>query len=153
MTIRIRKFRKTDAIQVSRMIKRAFRALILKPYSKQSVEAQIRGNSTKSLIEKANRIKYFVAVEKNRIFGVGGYDSKKVHTFFVEPKLQGKGIGKMIINKVLTEAKKDKLKSLKCWSTFYAEKFYKRYGFKKIKNIRVKFKETPITFVEMTKKL
>jgi len=149
----VRKFRKTDAIQVSGMIKRTFRALILKPYSKQSVEAQIKGNSPKSLIEKANKIKYFVAVEKNKIFGIGGYDTKKVRTFFVEPKLQGKGIGKMIINRVLSEAKKDNLKSLKCWSTFYAEKFYKHYGFKKIKKIKVKFKDTPIIFVEMIKKL
>jgi len=153
MAIRVRKFRKADATQVSRLIKEAFLALVFRPYTKSSVEAQIKDNSAKMLIEGAKNTNYFVATENNRILGVGGYDSKKVRTFFVKPGLQGRGIGRMIIERVLREAKEDGLKNLECWSTFYAEQFYTKFGFEKIKTIEVKSHGVPIIFVEMTKRL
>jgi len=153
MAIRVRKFRKADATQVSRLIKEAFLALVFRPYSKSNVEAQIKDNSAKILIERAKNINYFVATENNEILGVGGYDSEKVHTFFVKPQLQGRGIGRMIIERVLREAKKGKLKKLGCWSTFYAEQFYTKFGFRKIRNIEVKSDDVPIIFVEMTKRI
>ena len=151
--IRIRKFKKGDAIKVSNVIKKSFRSIISKNYTKESVEDQIKENSPKKILEKAKKVKYFVAVEKGKILGFGGYNEEKIHTFFVLPEMQGKGIGSRILEKVLTEAKKDWIKSLKCWSTFNAENFYSSFGFKKRKKLTLKTKNSSISFMEMVKEL
>ena len=151
--IRIRKFKKGDAIKVSNVIKKSFRSIISKNYSKKSVEDQIKENSPKKILEKAKKVKYFVAVEKGKIVGFGGYNEEKIHTFFVIPERHGKGIGSKILERVLTEAKKDGIKSLKCWSTFNAENFYSSFGFKKRKKLTLKTKNSSISFMEMVKEL
>ena len=151
--IRIRKFKKGDAIKVSNVIKKSFRSIISKNYTKESVEDQIKENSPKKILEKAKKVKYFVAVEKGKILGFGGYNEEKIHTFFVLPEMQGKGIGSRILEKVLTEAKKDGIESLKCWSSFNAENFYASFGFKKIKKLNLKTKNSSISFMEMVKEL
>ena len=140
--IRIRKFKKGDAIKVSNVIKKSFRSIISKNYTKESVEDQIKENSPKKILEKAKKVKYFVAVEKGKIVGFGGYNEEKIHTFFVIPERHGKGIGSKILERVLTEAKKDGIKSLKCWSTFNAENFYSSFGFKKRKKLTLKTKNS-----------
>ncbi len=145
----IRKFRKADAEQVSEVIKQAFLELVPKWYSKATVEDQIQLNSPANLIEEARKNKYFTVKKDGIILGVGGYNTNKIRTFFVKPKLQGQGIGKMIMEKVLMEAKKEGFKSLKCWSTLNAVNFYSKIGFKKIKKIKLKSKNSSITFVEM----
>ena len=151
--IRIRKFKKGDAIKVSNVIIKSFRSIISKNYTKESVEDQIKENSPKKILEKAKKVKYFVAVEKGKIVGFGGYNEEKIHTFFVIPERHGKGIGSKILERVLTEAKKDGIKSLKCWSTFNAENFYSSFGFKKRKKLTLKTKNSSISFMEMVKEL
>src|SRR3989344_6592060 len=153
MSTQIRKFQSQDAIKVSNVIKKGFRSIISKNYTKESVEDQIKENSPKKIIEKAKKVKYFVAVEKGKILGFGGYNEEKIHTFFVLPEMQGKGIGSRILEKVLTEAKKDGIESLKCWSSFNAENFYASFGFKKIKKLNLKTKNSSISFMEMVKEL
>jgi len=152
--MRIRKFRKEDAVKASNVIKKGFQVLIGKGYTKESIEVQIKENSPKNLIIKSKTVKYYVAVEKDRILGIGGYDAIKVHAVFVPPEHHRKGIGKKIMERILKDAKKDNIKSLKVWSTFYAENFYKSFGFKKIKKLNLKCSnDSPITFIEMLKKL
>jgi len=153
MSTQIRKFQSKDARKVSNVIKKGFRSIISKNYSKKSVEDQIKENSPKKILEKAKKVKYFVAVEKGKILGFGGYNEEKIHTFFVLPEMQGKGIGSRILEKVLTEAKKDGIESLKCWSSFNAENFYASFGFKKIKKLNLKTKNSSISFMEMVKEL
>ena len=149
--IRIRKFRNEDAIKAANIIKQGFLSLVPKFYSKKSVLWQIKENSPKNLIERSKNINYFVAVENSKILGIGGYSSEKVHTFFVRPSLQGKGIGGKIIKKCLNKAKRDGLKELKCWATFNAEPFYSKFGFKKKKKITLKTNKGSISFIEMVK--
>ena len=153
MPIKVRKFKDKDAAEVSNVIAQSFRTLISHSYTKESVEDQIKENSPKKILEKAKKVKYFVAVEKGKILGFGGYNPEKIHTFFVLPEMQGKGIGSKILEKVLSEAKTEGIKSIKCWSTFNAENFYSSFGFKKRKKLNLKTKNSSISFIEMIKKL
>lgn len=151
--MRVRKFRKTDATKASNIVKRGFEISNARFYKKSSITEQVEANSPKNLIEKAKNVQYFVAVEKDEILGIGGYDTKKVHTLFVNPEHQGKGIGKKIIERILSEAEKDGIKSLDSWSTFQAEKFYAKAGFKKIKVFTLKCQHSSIDFLLMRKRL
>src|SRR3989339_1137147 len=136
--IRIRKFKEEDANMASVVVKRSLRSIVSHGHSKQSIEDQIKCNSPKRMRERSQYVQYFVAIEENSIVGIGGYDHQKVHTFFVEPNRQGKGIGKALMKKVLAEAKKKGIPSLICWSTFPAVPFYSRLGFKPTRKIRVR---------------
>lgn len=98
MSILIRKFRAEDATKVSNIIKKGFRSIISDDYLQESVEWQIKENSPEKLIEKAKSVKYYVAIEGDKILGFGGYSAKKVHTFFVDPEMHGKGIGSKIMS-------------------------------------------------------
>lgn len=151
--MRVRKFRKEDAQKASNIIKRGFEISNAPFYKKGSIAEQVEANSPKNLVEKTKNVQYFVAVEKDQILGIGGYDTKKVHTLFVDPEHQGKGIGKKIIERILSEAKKDGIKNLDSWSTFQAEKFYIKAGFKKIKEFTLQCQHSSIDFVLMRKRL
>ena len=148
----IRKFRQEDAKQVSNLVKKGWLANS-SDYSYESIKEQIRTNSAEKLIEKSKKVNYFVVAQKDKIFGIGGYDKNKVHTFFVDPEYYRKGIGRKILHKVLSEAKKKNIRQLESWSTFYAEKFYSSFGFKKIKVFILQCKSSSIEFVLMRKKL
>ena len=80
-----------------------------------------------------------MALNNNEIIGICGYDREKVHTLFVDINHQKEGIGKKLLTKILDEAKNEGLKSIKTWSTFYAEKFYNSFGF--IKREEIYFQE------------
>lgn len=108
----IRKFRKSDARKASNIIKKGFQTANSCDYSGESINEQVESNSPKNLIEKSETVNYFVASEKNKILGIGGHDKIKVHTFFVDPKLYRRGIGKKLMERVLSEAKKEGIKTL-----------------------------------------
>ena len=149
----IRKFRDEDAIRVSNIIKDGFQISNAPYYSKNSIQEQVEANSAENLIEKAKKVNYFVAVKQDKIVGFGGYDNKKVHTLFVDPEEQRQGIGKKILERILSEAKKEGIISLDSWSTYYAEKFYNNHGFKKIKNFVLQCKKSSIEFILMRKEI
>ncbi len=150
----IRKFKDEDAVDASKMIEKCFLTLNLGNYSKGAIENQIEENSPDRLKENSKLVKYYVAVIDDNIEGIGGFDTSKIRTFFVNPELQKKGIGKQLMLKVLSEAKKDGLKQLYCWSTLYAEGFYEKYGFKRMKEITLtSHNKSKITFLEMNKLL
>ena len=52
-----------------------------------------------------------------------------------------KGVGRKLIEKIEKTAKKRKIKKLIVHSTPYAEEFYKRCGYKRIKKIKAFVKE------------
>ena len=151
--MRVRKFRPEDAKECSRIILHNFRTINSSEDPKATIRKLIEDSSPKKLIEKSKERKYFVAVEKEGILGIGGYDKSELHTFFVKPKLHGKGVGKKIIKRVLDEARKDKIKVMKCASSLYAEKFYASFGFKRVRRKTIPFHRSTLTFIEMVKKL
>jgi predicted N-acetyltransferase YhbS len=151
MKIRIRKFNKKDAGRVSQIIKDNFLNLNIGGHTQKGVELQIAGNSPENLIKRSENIKYFIATDNKKIIGICGYDKNKIHTLFVNINYHKKGIGKQLLTKILKEAGNDGLKSIKTWSTFYAEKFYNSFGFIKKKEIYLREGKKDIILIEMEK--
>ena len=149
----IRKFKKEDAQKVSNISKKNFLEVNSKEYSKETVNALIKDSTPSLIIEKSKTRHYYVAVENDKILGVGAYQKDNIHSFFVNPKLHGKGIGKKLMERVLKDAKKEGIKIMNCASSHYAEKFYISFGFKRIEEKTVPFYDTKLTFVLMKKKL
>ncbi|MBI4451805.1 GNAT family N-acetyltransferase [Candidatus Woesearchaeota archaeon] len=146
--MRIRRFRRQDAEAVSHIIKECYLKLNIGGHTKKGLKLQIDWNSPENLVKRAKKIKYYVALENNKIVGICGYDNKKVHTLFVDIKYQKKGFGRRLLSRVLNQAREEGLKSIKCWSTFYAEEFYRSFGFVRRKEIN---SPKDIRLVEMKK--
>lgn len=85
---------------------------------------------------------FFVAEELNaqKLVGVIGLrqsesseDYNQITTFFIDPNYQGKGIGRILYEKVKEEAVKRKYDRFVVSSSPNAEKIYEHLGFKKIR--------------------
>ncbi len=153
MNIDIRKFRKSDANEVYKIIKDCYANLDIGGHSIQGTKLQIESNTPEKIIERAGTIKYLVAAKNGQIIGVGGYDSTKIHTLFVLRQLHGRGIGQMILDEIIERAKNEGIKSLITWSTFYARDFYLKNGFTIVKEIFLPEDTKDISLIEMIRNI
>jgi len=151
--MRIRKFKTEDAKEVSRLISKTLRKINSKDYSKKTVNTLINHRSPKKIISKSETRHYYLAVEGSKIIGVGSYSEDDLHSFFVLPEYLGKGVGRKIIERVLKEVVKEGIKVMNCASTPYAENFYKKIGFKKIKKKTVDYFGYKLPIILMKKRL
>ncbi len=149
----VRRFKKEDAIKASNVIKKTLLTTNKKDYPKKTIDALIFFNKPKKLIERSKITKLFVAVDKDVILGIGGYEDDHLQCFFVNPSFHKKGIGQKIFDRVIKDMTKEGYKKIYSNSTRYAEKFYEKNGFKKIKKETSPFLDTKITYIVMFKKL
>ncbi len=85
----------------------------------------------KSIIEE----NFYLIYELKNEIGAGGFldlKNQSIEAMYVAPELQGKGIGKSILNALLLEARKREMKTVSLSSTLNAEKFYTSLGFKSL---------------------
>lgn len=149
----IRKFEPSDAEKVNQIITECYLNLEIGGHTPKGIDLQIEGNSPDKLIERSANIRYYIAEVKNEIVGICGYDCAKVHTFFVDINFHKKGIGGKLLNAILDKARDEGLKSIKTWSTIFAEKFYASFGFVRINEIYLPEGCKDIFLIEMEKKL
>ena len=147
----IRRFKKADAPEVSQLIKECYLKLDIGGHTERGRKMQIWGNNEEDLIKRSVNINYFVAVENKKIIGICSYDKEQVHTWFVDINFHSCGIGKALLQKLLSEARAEGLKSITTWSTFYAEKFYLAFGFDRVKEIYLPEGYKDIILFEMIK--
>jgi len=76
-----------------------------------------------------------------------------VRTMFVNPKYHKRGIGKKLLENIEKIAKKRKIKKLKVGSTIFAERFYKKCGFKRVKKDRWEHKGIKFDVIVMEKSI
>ena len=149
--MKIHRFRTEDAKEVSSLIKNNFIKLDLGGHTQEGIRLQIKGNNPKNLIKRSKYIDYFVSIDKNKVTGICGYDREKIHTLFVDIHYHGKGIGRQLLEKVIEEGKKKGVKNFKTLSTFYAEGFYIKSGFKRIRELSFPEETRDIILIEMEK--
>jgi predicted GNAT family acetyltransferase len=110
--MKIRRFTKTDAEAASQLIRECYLKLGIGGHTKKGIELQILGNSPENLIKRSESIKYFVATDNFKVVGICGYDKQQIHTWFVDINFHKRGIGKKLLEKVLREAKTERLQSI-----------------------------------------
>lgn len=147
----IRKFKKEDAVEISRIIKECFLSLDLGKHTKEGINFQIENNSADNFIKRSEKINYYVAEIKGKVAGICGFDEIKVHTLFIDIQHHKKGIGSKLLFKILQEAKNKGMTKISTWSTIYAYPFYLKYGFCKLKEIKLPEGKEEITLIEMEK--
>ena len=103
-------------------------------------------------------LKRKVVTYKRDVIGICGLYRLKTHPknsvsicwFAVEPKYQNRGIGTRLINWCISEAKRNRNKSIFVWSTFRAAPFYYGLGFRKSQTVLAP-KEGDVLYVKKLK--
>jgi N-acetylglutamate synthase-like GNAT family acetyltransferase len=151
--MKIRRFKKEDAIEISKIIKKCFLTLDLGKHTKVGINLQIENNSPENLIIRSKKVNYYIAEKDGKPVGICGFDQYKIHTLFIDLDYHKKGIGKKLLLYILKEAKSKGIKKVKTWSTFYAIPFYSKLGFSGSKEIKLPEGKEEIILIEMEKEL
>jgi predicted N-acetyltransferase YhbS len=136
--MRIRRLRKEDATEVSNIIRRCLKEVNYKDYSKKIIISLCNFFTPSLIIKNLKDRTTFVAVENDKVIGTASLKGDKVFTVFINPDIQGKGVGSKLMDKVEDLAKKKEYKIIKVPSGLTSLGFYKKRGYKKVKLIHSK---------------
>ncbi|SNT64398.1 Predicted N-acetyltransferase YhbS [Tardiphaga sp. OK246] len=129
MTCDIRPAQAGDAAGISRVIIRALRETNAKDYTADiiaRVELSFSPAAVERLIDQRD---VFVAEMDNRVVGTASLDGQALRTMFVLPDVQGRGIGRLLVQRIERVARERQLGILTVPATVTAEAFYARLGF------------------------
>jgi GNAT superfamily N-acetyltransferase len=125
----IRKFKKEDATLVSEVIWTALDINNSKDYGQDVLLTMKKEYTSKHICLLSKSRIFLVAEYGGKITGVGGIEEDFICSVFVDPKKQGKGIGRLIMNALESIAKKKKYDLVFLHSSLTAESFYAKIGY------------------------
>ena len=131
----IRKFKESDAKKVSYLVRKAQIEVVSPYYPKKIIETLFRRWTPSSVIARSKVREIFLAVEGNKILGIGALDRNELKHIYVNPLYHKKGVGKTLIQNIEKIARKRRIKKLIVKSHINSEGFYKKMGFKRIRRI------------------
>lgn len=127
----IRPFKKEDAERCSKIMLKCIKQF--DSYTKENKDFLIKMSQIDKLIEKAQKTMFYVYEKDGEILGTGVFNNGEIRTMFIDPKHQRKGIGKKILGFLIKLAKSKGYNKVWVGVNPDAEKFYKKQGFKKIR--------------------
>ncbi len=131
--MQIRKFRKEDTRKVSNLIIKCLKEVNSKDYSKKIINFMCRHFSSKKIIDISKKRQIYVAVKNNEIIGTASLKKNVILSVFVNPAMHRKQIGKRLMRKIEQQAMKKGYKSVELPSSLTAFDFYKKLGYKKVR--------------------
>lgn len=149
----IRKFKDTDAKDICKIIKRNDLEVTSKYYPKKVIDFWTSKINPLDIIEKSKTRACFVATLKKKVVGYISLEDNEIKKLFVNPGHHKLGMGKELINHIIEFSEEKNLKNLIVKSTIYAESFYKKFGFKKIRFAPQGTGEIKFKLILMEKKL
>ena len=126
-----RVFEPPDAAAVSEVIRRAMRVTNSKDCPPAILEPLIEYFSPEKVSMLAKERLCLVAELGERIVGTIALADGALHTFFVHPDFQGKGVGTALIKAIEDIAVKNKIEIISLASSLSAVSFYERMGYRK----------------------
>ncbi len=86
---------------------------------------------------------YIVAILKDQIIGGGFLDLKQrsIEAMYVQPEFKRRGVGKLILKSLISEARSQEWKEISLSSTLNAVPFYQSSGFEKLGRSKYKWND------------
>ena len=131
----IRKFQQKDAKEVSDLIRKTLKQVNRKDYSNEVIENLCEIYSPKNIINSSHKKQIFIAVINSQIVGTASLENNVIKGVFVDPEFHDRKIGTKLMKKIEELAKSKGIKKLILPSSITAKSFYKKMGYKKIKEI------------------
>lgn len=134
--LEIRKFNNDDSETVSNLICRNFLEVNIKDYSKVEMESLAEIYNPGKVILVAGYAHMYVVCIDNKIVGCGSIssfwgsqDESILLTIFVLPELQGKGIGRAIIETLEQDEYFLRARRIEIPASITAREFYRKMGY------------------------
>lgn len=134
MVCMIRLATKDDATAISGIVIAALRESNAQDYPTEVI-AQVEKSFTPEAVEVLlNKRTVFVASMQDDLIATASLDGDVVRTVFVEPKYQGCGVGRKLMETIHTQALNADMLTLLVPSSLTAEGFYVSMGYRKIRD-------------------
>lgn len=134
--MKVRRFEKTDAEEVSALIVTTLRATNIKDYSAEYIENNVNVLQPNNILERASWMHFYVICDDEKIVGcgaIGPYWGKEnessLFTIFVLPEYQGKGIGRTIIETLEQDEYFLRAKRVEIPASITGTPFYRKMGY------------------------
>lgn len=130
---RLQVFKKeTDLISVRKLIHKTIESCYSAYYDTPVVQFIKDFYNNENIIEHARNGYMLVYFIDGKLVGTGCLNEHRINGMFVDPALQGRGIGRRIMYSLLCEAEKQNTKVLELQSTPGATSFFEKNGFQTI---------------------
>ncbi|MCH4897427.1 GNAT family N-acetyltransferase [Pseudomonas sp. B707] len=130
----IRNATNADAPAISRTIISALRESNVQDYSAEIIEQVTRSFSPPAILHLLSERQVLVATTGSHIVATASLDHDIVRSVFVDPRYQGKGIGRQLMERLQSLAINAGLNRLRVPSSITAEGFYASLGFEKVRD-------------------
>ena len=122
-----------DVAAVSDLIRRTVRLSNAPDYGVAVAELIAADHGPDKVARRLAERDVFVCVEGARIVGTIGLGGDRLHSLFVEPGLQGKGIGARLVAHLEAHARAAGVVELRLASSITARGFYEQLGYRLIR--------------------
>lgn len=123
----IKKFKEEDAKRCSEIMLDCIDKNL--SYEGENKNFMIKMSSPENIIEKARKTNFFVLVDGGIIIATGVLDKNEIRTMFVDPRYQGKGYGKKMLEFLMDFAVEKSYGLVRLNASPEAEGFYAKNGF------------------------
>lgn len=134
--MKVRRFEKRDAEEVSALIATTLRTSNSKDYSSEYIENDVVALRPEKILERASWTHFYVVCDKEKIVGCGAIgpywdkkDESSLFTIFVLPNYQGKGIGRTIITTLENDEYFLRAKRVEIPASITGTPFYIKMGY------------------------
>jgi len=130
----IRNATNADAPAISRTILNALRESNVQDYSAEIIEQVAQSFSPPAILHLLAERQVLVATAGSHIVATASLDHDIVRSVFVDPRYQGKGVGRHLMERIQSLAINAGLNQLRVPSSITAEGFYASLGFEKVRD-------------------
>jgi GNAT superfamily N-acetyltransferase len=123
-----------DAADISRVIVDALRETNAKDYTAEIIARVELSFNPVAVGRLIGQRQVFVAEIDGHIVGTASLDGEALRTMFVAPRAQGRGIGRLLVQRIEMVARERGLAVLIVPATVTAEAFYARLGFTAVRD-------------------
>ena len=135
MSTAVRLAQPTDAEGISQVILAALRSSNARDYP-ADVIARVASNFTpEAVLQLLTRRTVLVALQDQQIVATAALDANVVRSVFVNPALQGQGIGRQLMVDIEQRAREAGVTVLSVPSSLTAEPFYTKLGFQTVRDV------------------
>jgi len=132
--MKIRLARDKDYAEIARFHRSTIRNINSKDYSEEIIRIWSARTKAERYRTSANKCKRWVAIENNKIIGFCDHDFEcEIGGLYVHKNHGGKGVGSRLLKKAEDSLKKQGCKKILIRSTITAKNFYKKNGYKVMK--------------------
>ena len=131
----IRRAASSDSAKISKLILNTLNKVNSKDYAKRQLDIEKKNHSISEIKKELKKKIFFVLLDKEQIVGVVQLDLKEkaIDRLFLNQKYLKKGLGKKLLSHAEDYAIKKGAKKILLYPTDYALKFYKKMGYKVIR--------------------